>query len=146
MSAFPYVIAVAHPDWKRPRVDHTFEVAASRDDLLARLRASLEHCMRYYGIDTNDPLLTYSDFGTYCAAMEGECYMENAPWDYNVCVNGRWDRSVVKFEPEVLQPVLAKLRAERAAASASNAGDRDSADDSDGAGDANGAGSAAPVG
>lgn len=118
MAQIPYVVTKALPDATRPGVWHDFGVAASIDDLIARLRRSLADCLRYHQV--SDEVLAADSIDACVAAMRRDGYMENLPWDYNVFVNGRWHTTehILDDDAVIWRPVLDALRDERASTTA----------------------------
>lgn len=88
----PFIIEVAHPDWKRPSVDIFTGAAKSIPDLKAKLLRHFynELCGRL-DFDTDPDEWTPSEIRKkYEDHVFSDYYMENTSWSYRVFWENKW--------------------------------------------------------
>lgn len=81
----PFVISVAYPHYKRPRVQQEFGVIEE-----INLQTHLLHKICRFIFKFNNSIQCRKDVDSFFEDYYTECYIDNPPWDVSAFVNGKW--------------------------------------------------------
>lgn len=81
----PYVITIAHPDYKRPYVSQDFGVI-KKDEMNTFFLAQV--C--YFILDRERNIKSIEDVTKFFDNYYSDSYMSNSPWEARIFINKKW--------------------------------------------------------
>jgi hypothetical protein len=84
---FPYIIAIARPDWKRPYCEIITDVANNKEKMFELFDNFIIDEMLGLSVPNNNKFVSYSEFHD---AVFSECYMHQQPIEIKYFINGMW--------------------------------------------------------
>jgi hypothetical protein len=84
---FPYIIAIARPDWKRPHCEIKTDVAENTETLFEIFNNIIVDEMLELSVPINRKFVSYSKFHD---AFYSEYYMHQQPIEIKYFIDGQW--------------------------------------------------------